>query len=111
MNDIIELLTVAYTQGAGGNQQERITKRREVFCHCKSIGMREAYKAAAVDRNPEISAVLADRLDYEGERYVLYNGQVYVVSRTFSTGIRLELTLERTRDLEGLILCQCPKAL
>ena len=39
--------------------------------------------------------VLADYLDYEGERLVEYNGQRYRVIRTYRAGQSMELTVER----------------
>ena len=68
---------------------------REVFCEVRSIGQKEFYDSYATDFYPELKLVLADHLDYEGERLVQYEGQRYQVVRTYRAGQSLELTVER----------------
>ena len=75
--------------------------RRTVFCGVRSIGQKEFYEAQAVDFYPEIKFVLADHLDYEGERLVEYKGQLYSVLRTFRTGQELEIVVARASAEEG----------
>lgn len=69
--------------------------RREVFCEVRSIGQKEFYDSYATDFYPELKLVLADHLDYEGERLVEHEGQRYRVIRTYRAGQSLELTVER----------------
>jgi SPP1 family predicted phage head-tail adaptor len=74
---------------------------REVFVREKSIGQKEFYQAQAVGLQPEITLVLADYLDYEGEQYVKYTPlgqtteQLYRVLRTYRAGVELELVCYR----------------
>lgn len=75
--------------------------KREVFCGFRSIGLREFYAASTTDFHPELTLVLADYSDYNGETLVDYDGQRYRVIRTFRNGQELELTLERAPQEEG----------
>lgn len=68
---------------------------REVFCEVRSIGQKEFYDSYATDFYPELKLVLADHLDYDGERLVEYEDQRYRVIRTYRAGQSLELTVER----------------
>lgn len=74
---------------------------RDVFCGLRSIGQKEFYEAKAVDFYPELKFVLADYLDYDGERLCEYNGQRYTVLRTFRTGQELEIVVARASAEEG----------
>lgn len=82
MNDLLILIADDGTQ-------------REVFCEVRSIGQKEFYDSYATDFYPELKLVLADHLDYEGERLVEHEGQRYRVIRTYRPGQSLELTVER----------------
>lgn len=70
---------------------------REVFAERRSVGMKESYEAAAVGLKPEIVFVLEDALDYEGEKYAVYNDVRYRVHRNFQPkdSTTLELVLIR----------------
>lgn len=74
---------------------------RTVFCGLRSIGMKEFYEASARDFYPEMTFLLADYLDYDGEQLVEHNGQRYRVLRTYRTGQTLELTVTRASAEEG----------
>lgn len=74
---------------------------RTVFCRMASISMREFYEASARDFHPEVKFVLADYLEYGGERLVEHNGQRYSVLRTYRTGQELELVVARASAEEG----------
>lgn len=69
--------------------------RREVFAQLGNIGMREFYAANASDFHPEAKFILTDYFDYEGEKLVEYNGELFRVLRTYRNGQELELTVER----------------
>ena len=75
--------------------------RRDVFCGTRSIGQQEFYQSSATDFHPEIKFVLADYLDYDGERLADYNGQRYRILRTYRTGVELELVAERAPAEDG----------
>lgn len=110
----------------GVNQYGDITvteTEREIFAEVKSIGQKEFYEAAAVGMKPEIKFVIADFLDYQGEKKLryepfsndiavipnddLYPGDItparateltYDVIRTYRTGIALEIVCSRGVD-------------
>ncbi len=88
MNDVITLIDAA------GNE-------RTVFCGLRSIGQKEFYEAQAVDFYPEVKFVLADYLDYNGERLVEHDGKRYSVLRTFRAGQELEIVVARASAEEG----------
>lgn len=81
MNDLITLVTE--------------TTRRDVFCGLRSVGQTEFYQAQATDYRPELKFVLADYLDYQGETYVKYGGELYSVVRTYRDGQALEIVVGR----------------
>ena len=71
------------------------TSSRDVLCGLRSIGLTEFYQAQATNYRPELKFVLADYLDYQGETYIQYNGDLYVVIRTYRTGQELEIVVGR----------------
>ena len=71
------------------------TSSRDVLCGLRSIGLTEFYQAQATNYRPELKFVLADYLDYQGETYIRYNGDLYVVIRTYRTGQELEIVVGR----------------
>ena len=83
-----------------GKQQFSETKR-EVFCRQLSVGQKEFYQAHAVDRHPEAKVELSDYWDYESERLADFGGVRYLILRTYRSGLRLELTLERAPVEDG----------
>ena len=91
MNDVIQLIRITQTIDAYGDPLMKETAR-QVFCRVASVGAKEFYQAAAIGLQPEIKFVLADYLDYEGEKLVEYNGCTYHVLRTYRDGRELELT-------------------
>ncbi len=103
MLDSAELIRVTWKEDDSGSQPPEIVSRNEVPCEVQSVGMKESYQAYSVGRNPEVKLVLADFADYAAEQYALYDSAVFKILRTYRAGRRLELTLERTRDLEGVV--------
>lgn len=85
-----------------GNQKRTYTSRT-VFCQKKSVSMREHYAAALADISPEITIVLPDVTEYDGEKIVELpdvlgeDGEpvIFSVERTYIRGHRVELTLKR----------------
>lgn len=107
MNDqLITLIREKVVIDEYGDRQTEKT-RREVFGEEKSIGQSEFYQANAAGMQPEIKFILADRLDYDGERILEYTpyGQdepmQYTIVRTYSPGITMELTCRRGVDSDG----------
>lgn len=77
------------------------TVEKSVFCEEKSIGMKEFYEAQASGLQPEIKFVIADYLDYSGEKVLKYQGfndsteKVYEIIRTYRSGNNLEITCKK----------------
>lgn len=90
MSDILRLIATTQETDEYGDQVLSETSR-QVFCRAASIGQKEFYQAAAVGLQPEIKFIMADYLDYQGEKLVEYEGKRYHVLRTFRSGIELEL--------------------
>lgn len=97
-DDYITLIKTESQENEYGAPIEAETGRRDVFCRIVSISMKETYEALAVGAHPEIKIILADYLDYDFERYIVYQGVEYSVIRTYRNGRALELTLERVND-------------
>lgn len=102
-SDVITLLRVENVLDDSGTEHSAIVSDRAVYCQVKSVSMKESYTAQAIGHNPELKVTIAEAYDYEGESFVAYNGNVYKVLRTYQAELAVELTLERTRDLEGMI--------
>ena len=100
---VIRLLKVDFITDDSGTQHETITSDRTVFCRIRSVGVKEAYAAMEVGRNPEIIADIPEGSMYSGENFAVFGGNRFRVLRSYIKGSRTELTLERTRDLDGVI--------
>lgn len=99
MNDVITLLAEEKSVNEYGDTTLTITERR-VFVKTKSIGQSEFYQSQAVGLKPEVKFVLADFLDYKGEKKLKYKPfggreEIYNVIRTFRDGYMLELVCNR----------------
>lgn len=71
MDDVIKLLTAAYSFDAAGN--EILTQaEREVFCRVRSVSRAEFYQAAQNDLHPGYVFILSNYKDYQGEQELLY---------------------------------------
>lgn len=99
-NEVIYLLSKQIEINDVGDQIETLQKAMR-FAKVKSIGQAEFYQAQAQGLRPEIKFVLADYLDYNNQKELIYNGFRYDVLRTFRNekneieivchgGIRLE---------------------
>lgn len=98
-NELIKLISETYTIDDYGNQIATPTEV-ERFAKVKSISQTEFYKAATVELRPEINFVMADYLDYSGQKklkYTPYNGAEieYSVLRVGRNGNEIELICER----------------
>ena len=106
-NDVIYLISETRTVDSYGDISVTETERA-IFAEVKSIGQSEFYQAAAVGLKPEIKFVIADFLDYNGEkklRYDPFDGQqdpatndVYDIVRTYRTGNALEIVCAKGVD-------------
>ena len=101
-NEVITLLTETETVDEYGDIVRQTTER-EIFAEVKSIGQTEFYQAQAVGLQSEIKFVIADFLDYGGEKrlkYTPYGGteQVYEILRTYRNKNNLEIVCKRGVD-------------
>lgn len=67
---------------------------RDVFAEIKSVGYTEFYQAKSAGIEPSIIFVLADYMEYDGEKIVLFDSVRYRVIRTYTNGQTIELTCE-----------------
>lgn len=59
------------------------TTEREVFCQVYGVARTEFYSAATAGLHPEITFRLQDFVEYEGEKLIRYDGELYAVIRTY----------------------------
>lgn len=100
MNDTIIILIGETTTVDEYGDLVRTPIERPVFAEEKSVGQTEFYQAAAAGLRPEIKFVLADYLDYQGEkrlRYTPFAGteEEYTVVRTYRKDERLEIVCRK----------------
>ena len=98
-NEVIKLIEEIITTDDSG-YEVTTEESREVFCEVRSIGMKETYEALAVGLRPELTFVLADAYDYNGETVIEYNDTRYEVIRTFrvDTSSSIELVVSKRAD-------------
>lgn len=72
--------------------------KRDVFAELRSVGYSEYYAAKSAGIEPSIVFVLADYLEYDNEKIVLFNDEQYRVIRTYTNGQTIELTCERATN-------------
>ena len=90
--DVITL--VAEDPEAHGVFEERDEDGRDVFAEIRSVGFNEFYSAKSAGIEPTIVFVLADYMEYGGEKIVLFDDERYRVVRTYTDGQTIELTCE-----------------
>lgn len=93
-NDVAYLVPETVTKDENFNPIIKKGEPRMVYVKPKSVGMREFYAAATTDFHPDLVLVLADYLDYDGEKLIEYNDKPFNIVRTYRNGLELELTLE-----------------
>lgn len=98
-NEVIKLISETYTVDEYGDTVAVQTEKQK-FAEVKSIGQSEFYQAQAVGLKPEIKFIIADFLDYNGEKllkYAPYGGteELYTVLRTYRTRYNLEIVCKR----------------
>lgn len=81
-----------------GDLIKNINFNKEVFCNEKSVRYSEFYQAQAVGMKPEIILEIM-AVDYEKEKYVMYEEEKYTVLKTYKkSSEKIELTLIRGVD-------------
>lgn len=95
--DVIQL--ISETRRGHGVHEAVTRTARTVMCTVQSVTRREFYDALNAGVRPEYVFALTLAEDYQRERLVMYQGQLYRVVRTFRTpdgGI--EITVERSDE-------------
>ena len=104
--DMITL--VAEDPEAHGVFEEYEADSRDVFAEIRSVGYSEFYAAKSAGIEPSIVFVLADYMEYDGEKIVLFNDEQYRVVRTYTNGQTIELTCERATNDRVPIVSDLP---
>lgn len=91
-SEVITLLGKETVVNVPGQGRKKTQAERTVFAKILSIGQQEFYQAQASGLKPEVKFELADYLDYQNEKELLFDGCRYQVLRTYRKGRRLELT-------------------
>ena len=92
MDEVITLIQQTYATDEYGDPWP-IERDNNVFARLASIGQKEFYQAHAVGLQPELKFILSDYLDYNGEKFVVYEGKRYRVLRTYRSGLEMELVV------------------
>ncbi|MBO4541940.1 MAG: phage head closure protein [Bacteroidales bacterium] len=99
-DSIITLKKETNTVNEYGDTVQTFTERT-VFAEVKSISQSEFYQAQATGLKPEIKFVIADFVDYQGEKILSYKpfgasaAEDYTVLRTYRNKINLEIVCKR----------------
>ena len=76
-----------------GDKKEIPKKSEDVFAEILSISQTEFYQAQTSDKKPEIKFKITDYLDYQGQKYLVYDDIRYKIMRTYRTkNNELEIT-------------------
>lgn len=92
---VCTLGTLVRSKNDIGDIVEQVVYEDEIFCNEKSVRASEFYQAQAIGMKPEI-VLEVNAIDYDKQKYVLYDEEEYKVLRTYKTSPeRIELTLIR----------------
>ena len=76
-----------------GDKKEVPQKSEEIFAELLSISQTEFYQSQTSDKKPEIKFKITDYLDYQGQKYLIYENIRYKIMRTYRTqNNELEIT-------------------
>lgn len=76
-----------------GDKKEVPQRSEEIFAELLSISQTEFYQAQTSDKKPEIKFKITDYLDYQGQKYLIYENIRYKIMRTYRTqNNELEIT-------------------
>lgn len=93
-DDVIKLLGKETVINVPGQGRKKTQSEKEVFARVLSVGMQEFYQAQSTGLKPELKFEIADYLDYNNEKELIYNDVKYQVLRTFrKNGKSLEITV------------------
>jgi len=92
-NKTIYLISTTITQDDWGNEIEERTERK-VFVNENSIGSSEYYNAASQGLRPEAKFEIRS-IEYDDEKEIKFDGDIYNIIRSQKMGARTILTCER----------------
>ena len=72
---------------------------RMVYATVRSVNFAEIYQAMTQGMEPTYIFRLQNRADYDGERYLRYDGGRYRVIRAYRVGNGVDLTVEEVADV------------
>ena len=95
-----DVITLIKENRSGHGVHEAVTDtERTVYCTVESVRRSEYYTALNAGIRPEYVFRLALAEDYENERLLKYNGQKFLVIRTYRTADDgIEITVERSDE-------------
>ena len=79
-DDVIKLKAATVTYDSAGNEIPTYTDRT-VYAQPRTVYSSEFYSAAQLGLHPEITFVLSNREEYQGEKVLEFHGKVYEVIR------------------------------
>lgn len=93
-NSTIFLVPTQIEKDNIGNEIEIFGQPRKILADRKSVRQTEFYQAATTDFKPEMVFTVWPH-EYEGEKYLRYQNQLFYIVRTFEKNFReLELVCE-----------------
>lgn len=93
-NEVITLLGKENYENVPGQGRKKTQQKKEIFAEVLSIGQQEFYQAQATGLKPELKFEIADYLDYENEKELIYENVKYQVLRTYRKNkTQLEITV------------------
>lgn len=93
-NEVITLLGKENYENVPGQGRKKTQQKKEIFAEVLSIGQQEFYQSQATGLKPELKFEIADYLDYENEKELIYNNVKYQVLRTYRKNkTQLEITV------------------
>ncbi len=94
-SDVCRLGVLKPTENDIGDVVNSIEYGEDIFCNEKSVKYSEFYQAQALGIKPELVLEIK-QVDYNKEKYVIYDNTEYTVLRIYKTSTEdIELTLTR----------------
>lgn len=100
-SDVIDLLVYTEGKDASGFDTKVLESRRtDIFANKKDVHSTEYHQAAA--RNVILDAAFEiHSIDYENEKYLAYDGNLYFIERTYNRGEFIELVCQSRGEDNG----------
>lgn len=99
-SDVVDLVSWVEGQDEAGFPIKEKVIRSGIFANKKSVRSNEYYMAK--QSGIQLSIILEIRsIEYEGEEELIFNGEDYVIERTYDKGEFIELTCKKESDDHG----------